>query len=115
MDDSMRQLRAAVAAPAAADDELPVEFRIWRSERISGLEVIHTNSHAHSYPAHLHDTLEIIWMRAGEGKLYCQHEAFEIHAGEAGVVRPNELHSGGGCGLKIEYVAIHLPRAVLEP
>ena len=115
MDDGMRQVRASVVAPVAADDDLSVEFRIWRSEHIPGVEVIHTNSHAHAYPAHLHDTLEIIWIRAGEAKLYCQHEAFEIHPGEAGVIRPNELHSGGGCGLKIEYVAIHLPRVVLEP
>jgi AraC family chemosensory pili system transcriptional regulator ChpD len=100
---------------AVATEPIPVEFRIWRSERIPGLEVIHSNVHTHSYPPHLHDTLEIIWMRSGEGLLHCQNESFEIRTGEAGVVRPNELHRGGGCGLTIEYVAIHLPRAVLQP
>ena len=55
-----------------------VEFRIWRSDRVPGLEVIHTNSHEHSYPPHLHDSLEIIWMRAGAGKLDCVQQAFDI-------------------------------------
>ena len=82
-----------------------VEFRIWRSTRIPGLEVIHTNSHEHSYPPHLHDTLEIIWIREGEGRLICHQQPFEIHVGEAGLVSPNEIHSGGGFGARIEYVA----------
>jgi AraC-like DNA-binding protein len=92
-----------------------VEFRIWRSDRVPGLEVIHTNSHEHSYPPHLHDSLEIIWMRSGAGKLDCLQQAFDIDVGEAGIVRPNEIHSGGGRGKTIEYVAIHLPRSLLQP
>ena len=92
-----------------------VEFRIWRSERLPGLEVIHTNSHAHSYPPHLHDTMEIIWIREGEGQLKCAQRTFGIHAGEAGIIAPNEIHSGGGRGVTIEYVAIHLPQAMLRP
>jgi AraC-like DNA-binding protein/mannose-6-phosphate isomerase-like protein (cupin superfamily) len=100
---------------AAGSEPTRVEFRIWRSDRVPGLEVIHTNSHEHSYPPHLHDSLEIIWMRAGAGKLDCLQQAFDIGAGEAGVVRPNEIHSGGGRGKTIEYVAIHLPRSVLRP
>jgi AraC-like DNA-binding protein/mannose-6-phosphate isomerase-like protein (cupin superfamily) len=104
---------AEVAAPAGEPQR--VEFRIWRSERVPGLEVIHTNSHEHSYPPHLHDSLEIIWIRSGAGKLDCVQQAFDIGAGEAGIVRPNEIHSGGGRGNTIEYVAIHLPRSLLQP
>ena len=92
-----------------------VEFRIWRSGLTPGLEIIHTNSHDHAYPPHLHDSLEIIWMRTGGGRLTCQNRCFDILAGEAGIVRPNEIHSGGGRGTNLEYVAVHLPRALLQP
>jgi AraC-like DNA-binding protein/mannose-6-phosphate isomerase-like protein (cupin superfamily) len=106
---------AADSAPGPGSEARRVEFRIWRSATIPGLEVIHTNSHAHSYPPHMHDSLEIIWIRAGEGKLDCLQQAFDIRPGEAGIVRPNEIHSGGGRGNTIEYVAIHLPRSLLRP
>jgi len=106
---------AAPADAAAPVAETRVEFKIWRSETIPGLEVIHTNSHAHSYPPHMHDSLEIIWMRSGGSKLECLQGAFPIGVGEAGVVRPNEIHSGGGSGHRIEYVAIHLPQSLLRP
>ena len=118
----MRNARSVVPAvtpllraqTAPVGEAAPVEFRVWLSGHIPGLEVIHTNSHAHSYPAHMHDAMEIIWIRAGEGRLTCQQRLFDIRAGEAGVVRPNEIHSGGGHGATIEYVAIHLPRALFE-
>lgn len=92
----------------------PVKFSIWRSGCTPGLEVIHTNRHEHSYPPHLHDSLEIIWLRTGDGRLSCQNQIFDIRNGEAGIVRPNEIHSGGGLGSNLEYVAIHLPRTLLQ-
>jgi AraC-like DNA-binding protein len=95
-------------------DASGVEFKIWRSDHIPGLEVIHSNSHEHSYPPHLHDCLEIIWIRSGKGKLICQNRCFEIPAGEAAIIPPNEIHSGGGSGSHLGYVAIHLPRALVE-
>jgi len=118
--------RPGVSAPDAGDGAASseaeagsgmqqVEFRIWRSARIPGLEVIHTNSHEHSYPPHLHDNLEIIWIREGEGRLICHQRPYEIRVGEAGLVSPNEIHSGGGRGARIEYVAIQLPQPLLQP
>jgi len=112
-----------VSSPSAQDsadagtmpgDANAVEFKIWRSERVHGLEIIHTNSHDHDYPPHLHDTLEIIWIRAGHGRLTCQGRTFEIRAGEAAIIPPNEIHSGGGSRSNLEYVAIQLPRALLQ-
>ncbi len=118
----MRSVRPASWSPAAdgADagaspgDTNAVEFKVWRSERVPGLEIIHTNSHEHDYPPHLHDTLEIIWVRAGHGRLTCQGGTFEIRAGEAAIIPPNEIHSGGGSRSNLEYVAIQLPRALLR-
>jgi AraC-like DNA-binding protein/mannose-6-phosphate isomerase-like protein (cupin superfamily) len=97
--------------PSGADG---VEFNIWRSGRILGLEVIDTNSHKHSYPAHMHDALEIIWIRSGVGQLKCQSASFEIQEGEAMVIPPNELHGGGGSGSVLKYVAIALPKVLID-
>src|SRR5882762_9077764 len=91
-----------------------VEFNIWRSEQVPDIEIIHTNSHDHRYPPHLHDTLEIIWIRSGHCRLICQAGEYEIDAGEAGVVQPNETHSGGGLGTNVEFIAIQLPRRLLQ-
>jgi AraC family chemosensory pili system transcriptional regulator ChpD len=91
-----------------------VEFNIWRSGRILGLEVIDTNSHNHNYPPHLHDALEIIWVRSGTGRLICQNHAFDLGNGEAVVIPPNELHGGGGLGSVLKYVAVTLPKALID-
>jgi AraC family chemosensory pili system transcriptional regulator ChpD len=104
---------AADSTGAIVRDANAVEFSIWRSERILGLEVIHTNSHEHCYPPHLHDSLEIIWVRSGKGRLTCQNRSFDILTGEAAIIPPNEIHGGGGSGSNLGYVAIHLPRALV--
>jgi len=118
----MRIARSAASSPAAdggAPGTIPgnpggVEFKIWCSRRIPGLEIVHTNGHEHRYPPHMHDSLEIIWIRSGDGWLTCQDRTFEVLSGEAGIVPPNEIHSGGSLRANLEYVAIHLPRALLQ-
>ena len=97
--------------PAAAG---PVEFEFWHSLRIPGLQIIHSNRHEHDYPAHLHDALEIIWIRSGSARLTCRDRTYEIVSGEAGIVPPNEIHSGGCSKPHLEYVAIHIPREILQ-
>jgi AraC-like DNA-binding protein/mannose-6-phosphate isomerase-like protein (cupin superfamily) len=95
-------------------EPIPLKFNIWRAERIPGLEIIQSNRHEHAYPAHLHAAMEIIWIRSGNATLTCQNRTFEIAAGEAAIVPPNELHSGGSSGCHLEYVAFHLPRTLLH-
>lgn len=103
--------REAGARPA---DPRAVMFNIWRSASISGLEIIHTNIHEHSYPRHMHDSLEIIWIRSGQGRLDCRSRTWEVLTGEALVIPPNEVHSGSGCQSNLEFMAIHLPRLLLQ-
>jgi AraC-like DNA-binding protein/mannose-6-phosphate isomerase-like protein (cupin superfamily) len=120
----MRNGKSVVSTPAAGGtgtrsvaitrDPTAVEFNVWRSERIAGLEVIDTNTHQHAYPPHLHDTLEIIWIRSGSAQLTCQGRIFDLQAGEAAIIPPNEIHSGGRLGSTLRYVAIHLPRVLVE-
>jgi AraC-like DNA-binding protein len=90
-----------------------VEFEFWHSVRIPGLQVIHTNRHEHAYPAHLHDSMEVIWTRSGCGRLATRNGIFDINAGEAGIVSPNEIHSAC-CRGHMEYLAIFIPLSLLQ-
>jgi AraC family chemosensory pili system transcriptional regulator ChpD len=113
----MRNARSVVSALVAGSSGAPanaVEFNIWHSGRIPGLEIVHTNSHEHSYPPHLHDCLEIIWIRSGNARLTCQNRAFDLLTDEAAVIPPNEVHGGGGSGSNLGYVAIQLPRVLID-
>jgi AraC family chemosensory pili system transcriptional regulator ChpD len=91
-----------------------VEFNVWRSGHIAGLEIIQTNVHGHRYPPHLHDTLEVIWVRTGRSLLTCQNQTFEVRDGEAVIIPPNELHGGGALDSALQFIAIQLPRALVE-
>jgi AraC-like DNA-binding protein/mannose-6-phosphate isomerase-like protein (cupin superfamily) len=101
------------AGQAVAGTFNPVEFEFWHSLRIPGLQIIHTNHHEHAYPAHMHDALEVIWIRSGCGRLTTRNRTFDINAGEAGLVSPNEIHSA--CSRPgMEYVAIFIPLSLLQ-
>src|SRR5258706_49491 len=113
----MRNGRSCVSAFVAGSSGAPanaVEFNIWRSGPIPGLEIVHPNSHEHSYPPHLHDCLEIIWIRSGNARLTCQNRTFDLLTDEAAVIPPNEVHGGGGSGSNLGYVAIQLPRVLID-
>ena len=90
-----------------------VEFEFWHSVRIPGLQIIHTNRHEHAYPAHLHDSLEVIWIRSGAATLTCRNCTFDIHAGEAGLISPNEIHSARSRPY-MEYMAIFIPLPLFQ-
>jgi AraC-like DNA-binding protein/mannose-6-phosphate isomerase-like protein (cupin superfamily) len=118
---SMRNTRTAAAQTAFGTQlrQLPgdspaVAFNVWRSRCIPGLEIVQTNVHEHSYPPHLHDSVEILWVRSGCGRLFCQGRQIDILTGEAVVVPANEVHSGGATRPDLEYVAIHLPSLLLQ-
>ena len=101
------------AGQAVAGTINPVEFEFWHSVRIPGLQIIRTNRHEHAYPAHMHDALEVIWIRSGCGRLTTRNRTFDINAGEAGLVSPNEIHSA--CSRPgMEYVAIFIPLSLLQ-
>ena len=103
----------AGAGRAVAGTFNSIEFEFWHSVRIPGLQIIQTNRHEHAYPAHLHDALEVIWIRSGGGGLTTRNRTFEINAGEAGLVSPNEIHSA--CSRPgMEYVAIFIPLPLLQ-
>src|SRR5882672_1737157 len=111
---SVRTVSPTVVPSMGSGAAAGVEFKIWRSDRILGLEVIDSNSHSHRYPPHMHDALEIIWVRSGSGRLNCQNHCVELCDGEAVLIPPNELHSGGGSGSMLKYVAITLPKSLVD-
>lgn len=91
-----------------------IAFRTWSSRAVRGLEVVDTNQHIHRYPPHLHDALEVIWVRAGAVEIFCRDCAFQLAAGEACLVAPNELHGGQTtAGASFRFTAVMIPREVL--
>jgi len=85
-------------------------YKHWKSSGIDSLEMVETNEHRHSYPYHLHEALEVIWVKSGSALIYCRGKVSTIESGEACVISPNECH-GGGCHGKasIEFTSIHIP------
>ncbi len=74
------------------------EFQFWQSQLVDGLHIIESSDHAMSYPEHLHDVLEIIWLKSGAGhvrqKVRQKRRSYFFHAGQAAVIPPHQPHSG---------------------
>ena len=91
-----------------------VEFRIWRSPRVPGLEVIHSSRHKHNYPMHIHENLELLWVTSGGCIITCRDRSCKVQTGEVGIVAPNEIHSGNCFSADTAYVAVHIPTTILQ-
>ncbi|MBI2969606.1 MAG: helix-turn-helix transcriptional regulator [Gammaproteobacteria bacterium] len=91
-------------------------FALWRSDYLDGLEVVESVEHRGRYPLHLHEPLEIIWMRSGCGEIVARGQSRSVHAGEACVIRPNEFHGGGTpLNAPIRFCLIHIPPSIIDP
>lgn len=94
-----------------------VHFSLWRSPHVEGLDIMQSTAHQRSYPLHLHEAMEIIWMREGCAAIECRGRHFVIKAGESCIVSPYETHGGGtaiGTG-PIRFSLIHVPQRLIMP
>lgn len=100
-----------------ADLSADLHFSLWRSPYVDGLDVVESTAHQRCYPLHLHEAMEIIWIRQGRGAIECRGRQYILEAGEACVVSPYEIH-GGGAALStgpIRFCLIHVPQRLLMP
>jgi AraC-like DNA-binding protein len=107
------------AAEGNGDAELTTDlhFSLWRSPYVDGLDVVESSTHQRCYPLHLHEAMEIIWMRQGSGAIECRGRQHFLEAGEACIVSPYEIH-GGGAALStgpIKFCLIHVPQRLILP
>jgi AraC-like DNA-binding protein len=95
------------------DDTLA--FGRWESPHLPGLTFCETAVHGVSYANHLHDALEIMWLRSGDAEIICHGRRYPMRTGDAVVIAPNEVHAGGACrGSRFSFAALHVPRALVD-
>ena len=85
-------------------------FSLLCSDATPDLCVVSAQDHVHSYPAHLHDCVELIWVHSGRGRITCRESTYRVRAGDVCLIAPNELHStsipaSGRC----TFTILHLP------
>ena len=92
-----------------------LQFSLWRSRFVDGLDVVESSEHQRCYPLHLHEAMEIIWMQRGSAVVNCRGQQHFLQAGDACVISPYEFHGGGtvpGSG-PIKFCLIHVPQPVM--
>lgn len=89
-------------------------FRRWHSRWLPGLELMSRGAHEHWYPHHLHDALEITWVRFGTGVIEYRHRRYTLSTGDAFIIAPNESHAGGSGSDLFSYVTLHVSTALLN-
>ncbi len=58
---------------------------------IHSLKIYHT--HKPTFPPHLHQNLEIVYVLKGQGDAYCDGEHYFLKPGDAFIAYPNQVHS----------------------
>jgi AraC-like DNA-binding protein len=92
----------------------PVSFLRWESSSIPDLFFIDSTTHDFFYPEHVHDALEILWVRSGRAQVRCGGRRYCMQGGDAVVLAPNEVHAGGACGrAHFRFATLHVPRRLL--
>jgi AraC-like DNA-binding protein len=95
--------------------ESPVDFRRWDSAVIRDLFLFDTTEHDLVYAYHLHDAMEILWVRCGFFEVFYRGNQYLLHAGDAMVIAPNEVHAGGAFQhLPFRFASLHVPRRLIE-
>jgi len=90
-----------------------VAFRCWASAHIPGLKFVETSEHDLAYGPHLHDFMEIIWVRHGTCEIISHDSHCAMRRGDMAIILPNEVHAGGGCGKPFRFTTLHIPRDLL--
>jgi AraC-like DNA-binding protein len=93
-----------------------IQFSLWQSPFVHGLDVVESTVHSHYYPLHLHEAMEIIWVRHGRAVFECRGQRVFLSTGDACAISPYEFHSGGSYdGEPVSFCLIHVPQRVLPP
>lgn len=92
-----------------------MHFTIWRSPVVDELQVVESNLHRFVTPPHVHQFLELVWLRSGSTVLCCRGQSHVVHAGCAFAIAPNEIHSSASSGnAGIRYQVLQIPMSVLK-
>ena len=93
----------------------PVAFRRWDSTFFQDMFLFVSTEHELVYANHLHDSMEIMWILAGECELFYRGRRFLLRTGDAVAVAPGEVHAGGACReAPFVFASLHVPRRLLE-
>ena len=93
----------------------PVAFRRWDSTFFQDLFLFVSTEHDLVYANHLHDSMEVMWILAGECQLFYRGRRFLLRTGDAVAVAPGEVHAGGACKeAPFVFASLHVPRRLLE-
>lgn len=86
------------------------DLRIWRHPAVDHLEIVHVGRHRYFAPPHIHTSMAIIWNIHGVSQLKCRDFDVILNPGQACIVSPNEVISGGFLsGDYAEYIQINIP------
>jgi len=111
----MQSLNTNPALSNHKSDRNVVAFRRWQSGFIPDLCFTETTEHNLVYGAHVHDLMEIIWVRSGSTDLMFRDRSYRMRPGDAVVIAPDEVHGGGSCDSSgFSFSTLHVPRKVLE-
>ena len=92
-----------------------MEFRRWDSAVVPELFFLNTTEHDFFYADHLHDAMEILWIRSGSFELTYRGNRYPMQSGDAIIIAPNEVHAGGTCNRsRFTFASLHIPRKLME-
>ena len=93
----------------------PVVFRRWDSAVVPDLFFLETTEHDIFYGDHVHDAMEVLWIRSGFFELAYRGTRYPMHGGDAIIIAPNEVHAGGPCNRsRFRFATLHIPRKLME-
>ena len=93
----------------------PVAFRRWDSSFFQDMFLFVSTEHELVYANHLHDSMEIMWILAGECELFYRGRRYLLRTGDAVAVAPGEVHAGGACHeAPFMFASLHVPSRLLE-
>lgn len=115
----MREDSASSSMPrrhtVAIAPETPVAYRRWDSAVIPDLFFFDTTEHDLTYADHLHESLEILWVRSGCFELEHRGNRYLLHRGDAVLIAPDEIHAAGPHrGELFRFASLHVPRGFLD-
>lgn len=95
-------------------EKLPkATFHFWESAFIPGLNYTETSTHNIAYGAHLHEALEIIWVRYGESDFICRDRCYKVRSGDVLIIAPNTIHAGGSSFCGSSFTTLQIPKQLL--
>lgn len=79
-----------------------------------GLEACRFRGLSRPFPSHFHEYFVLGLVEAGERRLVCSGQEYELRAGDVLLFAPGDSHSCVQCGGALDYRSLHLPPALME-